>query len=551
MTKKKFCAALLALSLIAAQLVALEPEWTRVLAGSVISGPVVLDDRIYVALDDRTLTCVSEKGELLWRKPLAGMPAGYMTVTSSGLVLVFTNPGTLAAFSRDGSFLWQTKGNDLPAVPMCEGRDGRIFIAGANRVRCMTTTGATKWSLSIDIGNPGLVSETGDGDLLLCAGKKILRISPFGQILERLETEEVPIAATPLPGGFAFGFASGKVRAFDVRNGRAGGLKRDTESIWEFSGQGSCLALAYADGTLYSVNGNGSVHALNQTDGSALWNGECALGLPQKGVSLSLDYGELVVVSQEFSCAFGMTGNWLWSYAWDDALRFPVITPGGIICAGSAGWFLYGYRVESRIKAGKKPQKVINYGILNGTSNDYGMPDASGFRYTGVFFSTVANGLASGTIGPDEVNYARRLAEILENRSGGYQLLEPFSSAERGRAASLLGQLGSTEYRAVLLKNAYADFDQSLAIGLLYGLASSGSDPDGETLAAIGNIVRKAGTDETAVIRAACDALYAVIRYSAGDIALEGTKQLSRFLQDPYNEPVRMYARITLSKILH
>ena len=162
----------------------------------------------------------------------------------------------------------------------------------------------------------------------------------------------------------------------------------------------------------------------------------------------------------------------------------------------------------------------------------------------------VARRLASGTIGSDEVNYARRLAEILEDRTGDYPLVEPFSGAERGRAASLLGQLGSTEYRAVLLKSAYDEYDSSLAIGVLYGIASSGSDPDGAALAAIGNIARKAGTGETAVIRAACDALYAIIRYSAGDIALEGTKQLSRFLQDPYDDPVRIYARMTLSKIL-
>lgn len=547
---KRISAGLLFFLLIAARLAALEPEWTRVLAGSVVAGPIVSADRLYATLDDRTLTCVSETGALLWRKPLAGPSAPFMTVTSSGLVLVFTKPGTVTAFSRDGSFLWQTKGNDLPVVPPREGRDGRVFLVGANRVRCIAPTGATKWALPIDGDSPNLASETGDGDLLLCSGKLTLRISPFGQTLERFETDEPALAATPLPGGYALGFASGTVLGFDVRNGRAGGLRRDTEPIWEFRGQGDCLALVSADGTLYAAHRNGDVYALNQTDGTRIWDGKCAQTLTNSGVSLSLDYGELVLVSPEFACAFGMSGNRLWSYAYDDALKFPAITPGGIICAGSVGWTLYGYRVESRIKSGKKAHKVLNYGILNGISNDYGMPEASGFRYTGAFFDAVSRGIASGTIGADEVNYARRLAEILEDRSGDYPLAEPFSGAERGRAASLLGQLGSTEYRAVLLKSAYGDFDQSLAIGILYGIASSGGDQDGESIAAIRNIVRRTGSSQGSVNRAACDALYAVIRYSAGDVALEGTKQLSLFLQDPYDEPVRVYARMTLSKIL-
>ena len=210
MTEKRIYASFFVLLLITARLAALEPEWTRVLAGSVICGPVVSEDRIYAALDDRTLTCVSEKGNLLWRKPLSGMPAGFMTVTSSGLVLAFTKPGTLAAYSRDGSFLWQTKGNDLPVVPPREGRDGRIFLVGANRVRCITTTGATKWTLPIDSGSPEIVSETGDGDLLLCSGKMTLRISPFGQILERIETEEPPVAATPVARRLCARFYLGK-----------------------------------------------------------------------------------------------------------------------------------------------------------------------------------------------------------------------------------------------------------------------------------------------------------------------------------------------------
>ncbi len=527
-----------------------EPEWTVALGGEVEAGPLLHENRIYAAGSDRMVTCLSESGAFLWRKSLPGKTAPFLRVTGNGTVYAVTEPGTITALNADGSLLWHLRGKKLPLFAPYEGRDGRFFLIYQEKIVCVSHTGAVKWTLPLDSTPVFQPSQTGDGDILLACDKGLLlRISPFGALLEKTQSPEIITALIPLPSGYAAGYRTGLVQSFDVRNERKGENRTDTELLWQFSSPSSCISLVTGKGTLLSIHADGTLHGLNITDGTPLWNG--AMGTSIKGpVFAEWDYDQFNLAFQGRGCAFTATGDLVWAFPLPENLHALVISPSGNIFASAPDWVLYGYRAESRIITEKKAQKPQNYGILNAKSSWYSLAFASDPMEIQSFFDSVQNDIREGTIGPQESAYALRLTEILENDGGDALYVRSFYATERGRAAHLLGQLGSSEYRDVLLAQAYRDYDPTLAIGILYGLSAFGYDRDGEALEAIRHLIQKAGTRETGVLCASCDALYSIIRYSSGKTALEGTKILLDFMNSSQNEQVQLYARRVLENIL-
>jgi len=423
----------------------------------------------------------------------------------------------------------------------------------SNRVVCITPGGSVKWTLGLPTAaGPALPSETADGDLLLAVSNKaVLRISIYGELLETLPMPSPVLAFAPIPGGYAASLSDGRILAFDIRNGRAGA---DTERIWESPASRPALALSSAAGTLLAVHADGALTGFNLTDGAVLWSAPPAGKIAQAGagnrIFVSYDYDQFNIAFPGHACAYTASGAFVWALPLADSLRSPAVSGTGYVYASSADWVLWAYRAETRIKTEKKAQKAVNYGILNGKSVEFGMPFASDPLEVRFFFDRVADDIQDGTVGTGESGYARRLSEILSNRMDGRFGGRMYDVTERGRAATLLGQMGSYEYREPLLEAAYGEYDPSLAIGILYGLAALGNDRDGRSLAAVAHLVRKAGARENAVLRAACDALYALVRYSAGRTAVEGTQMLSLFLVSPYDGRVQSYARNIIGNIL-
>lgn len=522
----------------------LEQVWTRALTGNTVAGPLTYRDRVLVAGSDRMLTCLSENGNFLWSTKLPGKSLPFMTISISGTIYIIVEPGILMAFNLDGSILWKLTTTSVPLFSPYEGRDGRFFLVYKNSIRCISSSGLTKWILLLEDSPERQLSETGDGDLLLtCTNHIILRISPFGELLEKVRTDETISALSPIPGGYIAGYSTGLIKAFDVR--------KKTELVWQLRGQTSaCVAITSAEGIILLLYADGSLQALNPTDGSILWKdikNHPVTGSP----FIRYEYGQFNLVFNGYACARSATGFLSWQYPVPEKVHSPVISDSGNIFAIDSDWILYCFRAETRIITEKKTHNTQSYGILNGKSNEYGQPFVSDPVQIYNFFKRVSDSISRSSVGTSEITYARRLNEIMENDTGEQFSGRSFDGMERGRAANLLGQLGSSEYRSTLITQAYGDFDSSLAIGILYGLESLGADSDGKSLSAIRHLIKMAGTRDTAVLCASCDALYSIIRYSAGNTALEGTEILIDFLDAPYNETIQLYARQKIANILH
>jgi outer membrane protein assembly factor BamB len=527
-----------------------DPLWTRVLAGEIEAGPIASGERAYLAGTDRTVTCVSEAGSFLWSKPIPGRVSPFMSVLRSGIVVAASGSGSVSALSADGLFLWRASCGERPVASPYEGRDGRIFLVYANSVACLTQTARVKWTLNLRDEATAMVSETGSGDLLvLLSSNAVLRISPFGQELSRIALDERPQAILPVAQGFVCGFPSGRIVAYYVRDGMTGPGRNGMEAVWESRGQGAVVALGLGEGTLCALTAEGRVRGLNETDGAFLWQRD--IGRPAgSGGSVSWEYGQFNVAMRGYACAKTRDGRDVWDLDAGAAAGIPVISKSGVAYVATGTQALAAYRAEMRVRGEKKERKAENYGILNGSSDEYGTPLTEDRVLVSAFLSSVSADIESGATGIDEVSYSRRLAEIVRNRSGPVTGSRDFDATERARAASLLGKLGSEEARGVLIEASARERDTTVLVGILYGLASLGPDPEGRALEAIARVARDSGIGNLTVNRASCDALYAIIRYTGGNVAREGVSLLGRFAQSPYGNLDREYARRIMEKIL-
>lgn len=533
-----------------ANLSSLEPAWKRVLSGKISASPVAFRDRLYVETTDRAITCLSVDGSFLWSRPLPGKSTPFLTVTDQGMVLAVSGTGTITACNRDGSFLWQLSGRDLPILAPKTGRDGRIFLVYRKRILCISPTGGVKWTLPIDDDPLDFISETGEGELLLpCAGKVLLRISPFGELREKIGCAGEIRSLRPIPSGFAAGFEDGTVLAFDVRNGRTARGRADSEVVWEYRGRSPAIALAYADSSILVLDGDGLIVSLNGTDGSFLWSLSTGM-IPGNRASILFDYGQLNVSCGAGVMAIDPQGPLLWKYDLPVGAFLPRFAADGTVYTADSDEIVRAWKIESRINSEKKTQKSINYGILNGKSSGYGMPGGPDRRSVASFLDAVNTEISDGTVGSAEIHYARKLSEILRGDSGEGPWGLQYDESEKARAATLLGKLGSAEYRPALLAEAETVCDPTFATGILLGIAAFGFDPDGLSLDAVEKISKRCGAFDRNVNFASCDALYAIIRYSSGSTAKRGTALLASFLDGGSDAAVSEYARRTLEKLL-
>lgn len=524
---------------------ALEPVWIRVLPGELMARAAVNGERIYALTDNRSVTCLTTKGDFLWSRPVRGKRIAHLLVTDNGMVFVLSREGILTVLSRDGMMVWTMRFGMESAGSPYRGRDGRTFFLFQNHIVCMTDFGTILWKRSVPLLHFAGMSECGDGTLVLYNTDGTARLySPFGTELGTCQFDGTPESISPLPSGFAAGFPNGSLEFHDVRNGGSG-LR--IEKMWKIPGPDSVAAVSAHNGTLYCVYRNGSVIAYNETDGTLLWHS--GIGIRVAGQTcIDFSYGRITVLSAGLAASFEDNGSRVWVHAPQSLRGTPMISVDGRLYGAGTGWTIAAYNPEDRILGRNNSIKTETYGILDVTFSAYPYANTSDQLYS--FLDRVEKAVAAGDIGDSEPLYARWLADIL---TGSYS--DPFSdmrpdSTSRGRAASLLGRLGSAEYRPLLLATARGPFDESLAIGLLYGLSRFGPDATGESVVAAVSLATRAGVHRPAVQFAACDALSVLARFSSGSVRDDAVRALTSFSADPWKDQVKKYARKTMESLL-
>lgn len=518
--------------------------WTRILPGQVSAGPVLHDGRIFAAGIDRTLTAIDESGELKWNRRIPGRTPLFLTVTASGLVLAVSEPGILSAHNTDGLFVWQMSSSSPTVCAPVNGRDGRIFLVFPTHINAITQTGTVLWRTNVPEKPTGRVGETGDGHLLVfLADGSILRVSPFGEVLERIVLPSLPLDIHPAPTGFIAGLENGQVVYCDVRPRRNNA--RDTEIIWTYTSRSKPVALSVNRNEVFILCSDGSFCSLHVTDGTELRVMNLGFGVATKPV-LSFDYDKWICVLPGKAIALSVSGRKEWEISLASSLANPVISDSGVIFGATLQGGISGVRAETRIGREKKMLKAQSYGILTGKSRYWGVSASE----TKTLFAATHRDIDEGNVGIREVHYARRLSELLSNNTGDPFVSAPVASEDRSRSALLLGRLGSDEYRAVLVDQMYRNPDETLSVGLLLALAVSGPGVGNDEISAVRHVLRTSPLHTISVHLAACDALYTFARYAGGQRSVEASRILLEMTKEPYDGRVQSYALKILARIL-
>lgn len=533
---------ILLFSLAAPSLSALDPAWIRVLSGSVATTPVVGYNRVIATCDDTSVTALTPSGDFLWSRVVRG-GARYLWMSSRSLLIALSSNGTIHAFSQDGYPVWRIKGPSRPVLQPLEGLDGRIFIFFANRLVTLTHTGVRLWQIPLG-KEPIHVSLTGNGEVLISfMDNTLMLISPFGEILAEYAPDDKIGALAEAPSGFFILGKEDSLSYYDVR--RTTGIQR----IWQTRLSAQPLGVTVESGTAVIILSDGTIVALNESDGERLW--ATSLGSPVLSpLTIEKTYGQFSLVCPGLAAAVSPDGSLLWVHSLSGSVGLPVMDSSGTVYAASGEWKLGAWSPEKRISTQKKPKKGRNYSILTGRSVEYGIPFMSGRRELELFFKELSQVLDSGSIGPAEVGYARRLTEILGNDVAALPYTRSLDGWERSRAAVLLGKMGSLEYREVILSSAYGNFDEAMAIGILQGLCFFGPDEDGQTLQAIRHLVRAGGIWSDPVKKSACDVLYTIARYSYSPASLEAVSEITALAGSPNSTFIREYAGAKLKALL-
>ncbi len=518
--------------------------WTRILPGQISAGPVLHDGRIFAAGIDRTLTAIDESGELKWNRRIPGRTPLFLTVMASGLVLAVSEPGVLSAHNTDGLFVWQMSSSSPTVCAPVHGRDGRIFLLFPTHINAISQTGIVLWRTNVPARPTGMVSETGDGHLLVfLVDGSILRVSPFGEVLERIVLPSLPIDIHPAPSGFIAGLENGQVVYCDVRPRRNNAS--ETEIIWTYTSRSKPVALSVNRNEVFILSSDGSFCSLHITDGTELQIMNLGFGVASKPV-LSFEYDKLICVLPGRAIALSASGRKEWEISLVSSLVNPVISDSGVIVAATVQGGISAVRTETRIGREKKMLKAQNYGILTGKSRFWGVSASE----TKTLFAAIQRDIDDGNVGIREVHYARRLSELLTNNTGDPFLSAPVASEDRSRSALLLGRLGSGEYRALLVEQMYRNPDETLSVGLLLALAVSGPGAGDEEISAVRHVSRSSPLHMINVHLAACDALYTFARYTGGQRSVEASRILLEMTKEPYDGRVRSYAQQILARIL-
>ncbi len=545
----------------------LEPNWTKALGGDAISPVKTFQDRIYILGTDRSITCLSEKGNFLWRKPLGFKPAPLFSLSGGGLLHVFSGNGEMLVFSSNGMPVWNYSGKkgNLPVIPPFEGRDGRIFLLYEDEIICLASNGLQKWRRPVNGGKADFICEDGSGNVIICSGNRIIPVSPWGNIFNETEIGITPSSGTGLYGtGCAFfvpvSESSCRIIVMDLNPQHTGKNAGQPDILWESQPTANPAAVFNYKGTFYYAGEDGKITLFNATDGkiissAIIGNGQTG-NRKISGASFSInkkDNDERIILSSENLCAaVSPAGEILWVCNFTEKISAPVFTENGFVISAPVNTVMRGFLAEFSLGARKDSRTVKlqeGYGIFDGKSSEYGITYRPGVQSVFPYFENIREKMKNGDIGPQEIEISRRLAEIVKNDTGNPFSDVLYTEAERSQAAVILGEMGSEEARSILLENLKTEKNSSVVSGILYGIAALGPEKGRETFETVSFIIHSS-KNYSPIHRAACSVLYSMAKNSPGDTASEAMKILFEYTKDPYDNSIKKYAKQMLENLL-
>ena len=519
----------------------MEAFWTLVFAGDNITTPVFSQGNIYTAGADKAINCITSRGTFLWRRNTKNYPTPLISTSIGGVVYLVTRGNYIEAYSSQGMPIWTYKCPEMPLFPVYIAKDGYLLITFQKHIIALTRQGKLKWDIPLPATPTKEPIEVAQKNIILLLDDgSFLRISMFGKLLEQLSLKKSINTIAFAPDGYLVSCRDNTLSYYKV--GESSTL------IWQLESSSPCYAITHKEDVFLCVYENGNVSAKKVRDGSDVWSLDL-LHRMSEAMKCENVAGEFQIRDKGFGAVIASNGKIKWQKELVEKQFLPIITENGLLI-GIKREILNAYRMETKLLR-KDPKRVdLSKGgsQSDGSENeDYVLHKATVLYLLGFstfnFFSDVEQDLKNGNVAGKEDYYAIMLTGIIQNEAKSAYFPHEFSSFERARAATLLGQMGLYQYRDVLLNQISVSMDVELAIGVLKGLTALAYDPDGKTLDGITFILNKNSPDNVELIKSVVDAFYALSKFGDKVTAKKAVENLFSIMNGAYPAVIKEYVR--------
>ncbi len=562
MKKKVWCClSAVALFLLCAPLERSYPDsggyvWRASTGGRIRGRPVATrSGTIYVLSEDRHLYSLDEyTGGVEWKAYLGGRVWDSLCIGADGTIYTVLKDGDLVAVNSGGGIAWKFNSSGLPVGNPAAVNDGTVyFVLDTGVLLAVSHTGRERWRVKLQ-APPATGPAVGtNGDVYVgTIDRRVFAFHPWGEESWNALLAGVPVdPAITAEGTIIYGTDFGSIVALDP----AGDI------LWDLVADERFLSPVSSAGRILAATGGGEVIALD-LKGNLLWRKPLSENLTG---SLSVTAGnDLIALSKQgFLLRIRDDGQLTEKFDVRGSGELFSVTPSGKYVFGREDWLVYAYQGSLPASTGW-PQPG---GDPQHTSNS--MPRVESDAWLEAFREDVdylylyhlnrngASELKERALSEIEMTirsggaippYCRLFLEDLASEgtlraSMQYGVVVNDFPAIRGKAARLLGEIGTLQSADLLVQLLTYEYDPGVQRQFISAIGALKTDRNGLATAAISGValgdLRGRGTPDPRLAGAALVALESIYRYQGRMPNEAGNELLFEIYRGAYPKETR------------
>ncbi len=532
-------------------------QWQSVVGGTVVATPKKTSYGFVMISEGRIMNASTENGTIIWRKNIRGRPSPFFSITEENFVYITTdNAKKLSLYNPDGIFLWEVDLEESATADPLPGRDGRVFVLENDTLSAYGAQGGRKWRIEIGEGAGFPLVEMNDGSLLYVLGENgiptsaAIRISPYGQIIEKIEFIDTITTIQDYEDGVILGFENGSIGSCAVIDG----VTKTISSAFTVESDAYPKSIVIGDDSFFVLFSDASISEFSMENNSVIWRKDLLSTLDNSSVYLSYINGSLVVANTEYVCAYySAESNRGGSIAWEKRIAsssgayFPFITGSAYLVLSHPNWVVAGYNLldselisENVMTEGKKV--TVSYSTFKENS-----------KHTRQSIEAIYEHLQNDDYGALEVQYQKRINSEITTYNQEYQsFITNTNIAEKSLVYLSTALFESSDYNYIIPLMLNGEIDPYFIQLALQVAATIAYDPREIMLAAIEEYysLHKSLLSD-AVQMSVCDAVYSICKYMGRPALTKRGKQiLSDMIQTSESMHVQKKVGETLFKFI-
>lgn len=551
-------------------------SWSKVIPGKFICQPQKTSFGFVSITDAKTITAITNEGKLYYENTIPRLTNPKLSNLNYDFLLLSSNNNFIHLINPSGKILWTKELDGKIISQAVSGEDGRFFVLTKTSVFCFGMNGICKWqinhSLNFSANNTSFENQKiykfSDGSIAITDNKSILRLSPFGKILETKQFSE--------NSSNIFQVSQGK-DGIIITNGTKStffGIHKDKifeKWTTEFSlpieiicnEKNNTIAAFSKNKT--SIN----IYLLYTETGKICKEIEIINSNFENLQKVEYtDFG-LFLFTNKKAIYFTEEGKILWNGNFptskkSNLFNYIFLTENNYLVFCKKDWSIDAYRIyqtfETKEDSKQKKDDKKSYESFYSQNTE-----AFDYIYTSKLDSLITSDqtntlLSKGFYETKEQDIVSKLLEttniylikIKTSNFGTRQSKSVFESDSKGfnkalRLPSLLGTNTFQDFTSTMIKKEKSTSTISI---LLNGIKENGYDPNYEILKALEVFSENSKIKNKTLIKAVCDSTYSICNFM-GDNAflLYGKNILTNYMYPNYSKDIRDYARETMTKL--